>query len=1122
MSNSFPSYPSPILSKELPDNLKALFRPVTMIVPDFLQICEIMLFSEGFEGAKTLAKKMTVLYKLSKEQLSKQFHYDFGLRALKSVLVMAGGLKRQYADMSEDIVLMRCLRDSNIPKFVFEDVPLFVGLINDLFPGLSAPRVGYEDLTQAARDDLEARGFRTTQETVFQDQANKIIQMYETQLVRHTTMIVGPTGGGKTLVLDTLKNARLAAENVVVKISVLNPKAQPLDELYGSMDPVTRDWTDGILSKLFRELNEPLAAGKENEMRWIVYDGDVDALWVENMNSVMDDNRLLTLPNGERIRLQAHCCMICETFDLQYASPATISRCGMVWVDPQNLGYFPYYERWVRVRYGNGVTIAEENQLQADMMLSLYEKYVPKCIDMILKGLVDGEMGQRLKQVIPITNIDLVKQLCSIMDVFMAVVDETNQMDVEHTYIYSCVWSLGAALFGDARVKFDTFLKRIAREALPDGLLYEYFYDLNVHKWEKWQSQVPAYVEPSPFRFYEVMVPTTDSVLYSFMLKSFAPMRPILFVGESGTAKTTIIQKYLSILPSEGFAKLNINFSSRTTAADVQTNIEANVDKRSGNIYGPASGKKLVIFIDDLNMPKVDTYGTQQPIALLFTAMGRGTVYDREKDLNLKILKDLQYIGAMGPPGGGRNPVDPRFIALFNVFNLNPPTEQVLHNIYSSIISTKFLPFSDSVKAAAAKITTISLKLYAIIIDKMPPTPSKFHYIFNLRDLSRVYEGLCNVTTDVISLPVHLVRLWRHECDRVFCDRLTTTEDQTVYSKELGDCVKSSFNDCMVDTMKDPCLYGDFESAVDRLGESGDGDEEVRLYKDIGGYNEVRKIFDGVLQIYNSENKAMNLVLFEQALEHLCRIHRIIRNPRGNALLVGVGGSGKQSLTALASYCAGYKLFQITLSRGYGEEQFKEDLKELYKLLGTQEVVFLFTDAHVVEEGFLEFINNMLTTGMVPALYAQDEKDALCNTVRTECKHAGIPETMDNLWNFYVGKCRNNLHIVLAMSPSGSKLRIRCRNFPGLVSNAVIDWFFPWPADALQKVYTLYTLYHTIPLYTTLYHTIPHYRWQSTSWPRSSYQRNIEHKSSTTWYTRIKRCPKLLSTLQTSYVVTTT
>eukprot|EP01033_Poteriospumella_lacustris_P008676 gene8676-6241_t len=1036
---------------ELPDNLKALFRPVTMIVPDFLQICEIMLFSEGFEGAKVLAKKMTVLYKLSKEQLSKQYHYDFGLRALKSVLVMAGGLKRQYQEMPEDLVLMRCLRDSNMPKFVFEDVPLFSGLINDLFPGMDCPRVGYEDLKQAAMIDLETRGFRTTQESVFMDQIDKVIQMYETQLVRHTTMIVGPSGGGKSLVLETLKNSRLVAENIVVKMFVLNPKAQPLKELYGDMDPVTRDWTDGILSKLFRELNDRLPPGKENEMRWIVYDGDVDALWVENMNSVMDDNRLLTLPNGERIRLQPHCAMICETFDLQYASPATISRCGMVWVDPKNLGYFPYYERWVRTRYGNGVVIPEEKQPAADVMIALYEKYVPKSIDLILSGMVDGEMGQRLKQVIPVANIDMVKQLCSCLDAFLSL-ELTDSMFIENIYIYCCMWSLGAALVGESRSKFDSFIKRLSHDpTLPDGLLYDYFFEVNTTKWEKWAGQVPAYAEPSPFKFYEVMVPTTDSILYSHMLQHLAPLRPILFVGESGTAKTTVIQKYLMTMPSSSFSKLNINFSSRTTAADVQTNIEANVDKRSGNIYGPPSGKKLIVFVDDLNMPKVDAYGTQQPIALLLFLMGRGCIYDREKDLNLKLMKDLQYIGAMGPPGGGRNPVDTRFVALFNVFNLNPPTNVVLSNIYNSIITTRYSQFADPVKAAAAKITACTLRLFAFIVEKMPPTPSKFHYIFNLRDLSRVYEGLCNATPDTVSVPSHFARLWRNECDRVFYDRLTTVEDQQTYMKEIQEIVKANFAESLNDVLVEPCLFGDFESAVARIS-SGGAQEDARLYRDMGNYDAVRKIFTEVLDLYNQENKAMTLVLFEQALEHLCRIHRIIRNPRGNALLVGVGGSGKQSLTRLAAFCAGYKLFQITLARGYGEEQFKTDLKELYKALGLGEVVFLFTDAHVVEEGFLEFINNMLTTGMVPALYEQDEKDALCATVRMEVKLAGLPETPDNLWSFYVNKCRNNLHIVLAMSPSGSKLRLRCRNFPGLVSNAVIDWFFPWPTDALQKV----------------------------------------------------------------------
>ena len=292
-------------------------------------------------------------------------------------------------------------------------------------------------------------------------------------------------------------------------------------------------------------------------------------------------------------------------------------------------------------------------------------------------------------------------------------------------------------------------------------------------------------------------------------------------------------------------------------------------------------------------MPKVDTYGTQQPIALLHYVMNQGKVYDREK-LDLKTLKDLQYIGAMGPPGGGRNPVDTRFIALFNVFNLTPPTVNVLVSIYSSIINTRFREFSDPIKGAASKFTTAILKLFDFIVERMPPTPSKFHYIFNLRDLSRVSEGMCNATTDAFSTSSQFVRLFRNECDRVFYDRLTTIDDQKTYIAEVGDILKSNFSAEAQDAMVEPSLFGDFENAVERI-QSGGTSEDVALYKDMGGYEDIRTIFDSVLEQYNMENKQMNLVLFEQALEHLCRVHRIIRGTRGNALLVGVDGSGKQS-----------------------------------------------------------------------------------------------------------------------------------------------------------------------------------------------------------------------------------
>lgn len=248
--------------------------------------------------------------------------------------------------------------------------------------------------------------------------------------------------------------------------------------------------------------------------------------------------------------------------------------------------------------------------------------------------------------------------------------------------------------------------------------------------------------------------------------------------------------------------------------------------------------------------------------------------------------------------------------------------------------------------------------------------------------------------------------------------------------------------------MANPLLLGDY-ALSDPMD---DEKEDPRLYEDLGSYEKVSIKLNKLLEDYNYEYKPMNLVLFNDAIEHLTKIHRIIRMPRGNALLVGVGGSGKQSLTRLATFTAGYKIFTINLIRNYREEDFREDLKKLYRNIVKAPMTFLFTDAHVVEEGFLELINNMLTIGMVPALFPEEEKEGVMADIEDEARKLGIPETKEAKWAYFVNKCRDNLHIVLAMSPAGDTLRVRCRNFPGLVSSTSIDWFFPWPEDALTAV----------------------------------------------------------------------
>ena len=1033
---------------ELPDNLKALFRPVTMIVPDLLGICEIWLFSEGFDGAKVLAKKMTTLYSLAEAQLSKQYHYDFKLRALKSVLVKAGGLKRENEGMAEDVVLYRALRDMNMPKFVFEDVPLFNGLLGDLFPGLECPRFAYPKLKNAIEIDLENAGLLHSDDGVFKLQVDKIIQMYETFLVRHTTMVVGPTGGGKTTDMLCLQRSLEPSFGQSVKIFTLNPKAQTLEELYGTLDPLTRDWTDGILTKLFRNMNKPLPPGKENEKRWLVYDGDVDALWIENMNSVMDDNRLLTMANGERIRLEEFAMMIMETFDLQHASPATISRCGMVWVDPKNLGYKPFFEKWVNDR------CQQAREDEKEVLLDLLDKYVDDLLAFVLDGIVDGEVGPRPKMVVSLVNVNMVKQLCCLFDSLLPVDLEADgpaeRDDMEGVFVYSIIWSIGGALVGPDRIRFDEVLRKTTELSLPQTLMYENFYSLETSTWENWSSKVHAYEAPMPFEFAKIVVPTSDNVLYSSLLDATTRVgKPCLFVGEPGTAKTVTISHYLENLDRDSNMVLSLNMSSRTNAKDVRNNINDVVDKRTGRTYGPPMGKTLTVFVDDMNMPKVDTYGTQQPIALLHFLVGRGNMYSSGKDLDLRNYKDMRWVGAMGPPDGGREATDPRFLSLFNVYNLTPPTEEVLTMIYSSILSKFLVPFSQPVMDIGARLTPYMLRLYNHVMDNLPATPAKFHYIFNLRDLGKTYEGLCLSTVDEIKTPANFVRLWRNEVLRVFRDRMINSDDHVVVNEEMDIIMSELMPEAKDEVMQEPSLFGDFELAPMRISEDA---EDPRLYKDLGDFNRIRRLFDDIMESYNIDKRPMNLVLFDMALDHLTRIHRIIRMPRGNALLVGVGGSGRQSLTKLATFSAGYEIFEIALARGYGETEFRDDLKLLYEKAMKGPIVFLFTDAHCIDPGFLEMINNMLTAGMVPALFESDEKDTLCNELRDKATELGIIQTSDNLWQLFLDTTRVNLHIVLSMSPSGDTLRLRCRNFPGLVSNTTIDWFFQWPEDALSKV----------------------------------------------------------------------
>ncbi|XP_053147968.1 dynein axonemal heavy chain 6 isoform X2 [Hemicordylus capensis] len=1010
---------------------------------------KVILYSEGFESSKTLARKMTQMYKLCSEQLSQQDHYDFGMRAVKSVLVMAGSLKRDNPNLNEDVVLIRALRDSNLPKFLTDDALLFSGIISDLFPGVIIPEHNYGVLESTIIDIMVSKGLQPEATMV-----HKVIQLYETMLVRHGVMLVGPTGGGKTTVYqilaDTLEALHAAGElhhfYQPVKTFILNPKSITMGELYGEVNNLTLEWKDGLMGLSVRAA----VVDTSEDHKWIICDGPVDALWIENLNTVLDDNKMLCLANSERIKLTPSIHMLFEVEDLRVASPATVSRCGMVYIDPEELKWIPYVKTWMA-----GLEEEKLNEETKTYLFELFCRYVEDGLKYVNK-----KCSQAITQV----DISKVTALCCLLESLLlgkggpSMKLEQSRLNslICQTFVFCYLWSVGGNLTENYWDAFDTFVRQQFEDnpdaKLPQsGDLWSVFIDFDTKRLDPWERIVPTFKYNSKIPFFEMLVPTTDTVRYGFLMEKLLAVRhSVLFTGITGVGKSVVARALLNRIQDEaGYVPVYLNFSAQTSSARTQEIIESKLEKKRKNILGAPGEKRVVIFVDDLNMPKLDRYGSQPPIELLRQYQDFGGFYDREK-LFWKEIQDVTIASACAPPGGGRNPVTARFIRHFAMLCLPTPSEHSLKQIFQAILKGFLTDFTTAVKQSAKSIVDAAVEIYQRMSIDLLPTPAKSHYVFNLRDLSKCVQGILQCDATSVRDQLQIFRLFCHECQRVFHDRLICTEDKQYFYSILADMASKHFG-VSVDPdsfVSKPIIFGDYIKPG--------ADKADRLYEELTDIQKIMGVLQDYLDDYNiTTAKEVKLVFFQDAIEHVSRIARMIRQERGNALLVGVGGTGKQSLTRLASHICGYKCFQIELSRGYNYDTFHEDLRKLYKMAGVEDkdMVFLFTDTQIVVEEFLEDINNILNSGEVPNLFEKDELEFVMAATRPKAKEAGIAEgNRDEVFQYFINRVRQKLHIVLCMSPVGDAFRARCRMFPSLVNCCTIDWFVQWPREALLSV----------------------------------------------------------------------
>ncbi|XP_044147017.1 dynein axonemal heavy chain 8 [Bufo gargarizans] len=1033
--------------QDLPENLKIQFRMVSMMVPDKQMIMRVKLASAGFLYNVSLSRKFYVLYKLCEEQLSEQGHYDFGLRNILSVLRTLGEEKRAKPNESESNIVMRGLQDMNLSMLVDEDKPLFHSLINDLFPGTQVQSSSYTNLQNAVANQVRISGL------VNHPPWNlKLIQLYETAQVRDGLMTLGSSGSGKSSLINVLMRAMTECGFPHREVR-MNPKAITASQMFGRLDTATNDWTDGIFSALWRKTLKT----KAGEHVWLVLDGPVDATWIENLSSVLDDNKTLTLANGDRVPLAPGCKLLFEVDSIENASPAAVSRMGMVFLSSSVLDWRPILKAWLNKRS------AEER----DIFQAFYDEVFEDAYTYMHLNL---HPKMRLQECSYIMQSILLLEGCIPTIAGCSVPDPGH---LHRLFVFALMWSLGALLELDSRERLEAFLRSHEYKLdLPEAdpgtcqTMFEFLVNEN-GDWEHWNKRVSQYSYPRHFipEYASIMVPDIDNVRTQFLIDTIAKQqKAVLLTGEQGTGKTVMINAYLKRYNIEEHVWKSLNFSAATEPLMFQRAMESFVDKRIGSTHGPSGGRKMTVFIDDINMPAFNDWGNQVTNEIVRQMMEMKGMYSLDKPGDFTAIVDVQFIGAMIHPGGGRNDIPQRLKRQFTIFNCTLPSSASIDKIFGVIGCGYFHScrnFRADVCSLVKKLVPASRALWKMTKMKMLPTPSKFHYTFSLRDLSRIWQGMLTIKAEECTSVSTLLALFRHECQRVIADRFVCHEDHSWFDKSLAQVIAENVDPQLVSEVQNDFYFVDFLRDVpERSGEEPEDvvPEAPKLYEMVASFEFLCEKLRHFQKQLNDTGigSPIELVLFRDAVIHLIKVSRIIRTARGNALLIGDTGSGKQSLSRLASFIAGYKIFQIVRTRSYGVSDLLEDLKVLYKMAGVEGrgVTFILTDNDIREEFFLEYMNNILSSGEVSNLFSREELEEIAQPLLPVMKRdfPGHPPTFENLYEYFLSRCRRNLHVVLCLSPVGNKLRTRSLKFPALITGCTMDWFSHWPRQALVAV----------------------------------------------------------------------
>ena len=628
---------------------------------------------------------------------------------------------------------------------------------------------------------------------------------------------------------------------------------------------------------------------------------------------MLDDNKLLTLPNGERLNLPPNVRIMFEVEHLRYATLATVSRCGMIWfsedvVEPPMI-YRQYLDSLAAVPLdaeddetsgipgrrveegsdGSSINLATQKQIAA-----ILEPYFSSG-ELVGAAL---EFASDIEHIMDFTTTRALNTLFSLVNKTVRNVLEYNSQHsdfplsgeqveqyVTKRLLISIIWAFSGDTKLDLRAELGHVLSQRTGVDLPpvlaDASLIDFDVQIASGEWASWAAKVPQIeIEPHTVTASDVVVPTMDTVRHEEVLYSWlSEHKPLMLCGPPGSGKTMTLFSALRKLPD--MEVVGLNFSSATTPELILKTFEQYCEYRktpNGVLLAPIQlGRWLVVFCDEINLPATDKYGTQRVISFIRQLVESGGFW-RTTDMSWVKLERIQFVGACNPPTDpGRVPLSHRFLRHAPLIMVDYPGEVSLKQIYGTY-TRAVLKIVPNLRAYTEPLTDAMVDFY-LASQRRFTTDIQAHYVYSPRELTRWVRGIYEAIRPLEVLTVEgLVRVWAHEALRLFQDRLVAEEERHWTDENIDATAMTHFPTINKDeALTRPVLFSNWTSKnyipVDR--------EVLREYT------------KQRLRVFYEEELDVPLVLFNDVLDHVLRIDRVFRQVQGHLLLIGVSGSGK-------------------------------------------------------------------------------------------------------------------------------------------------------------------------------------------------------------------------------------